>query len=218
MAGRTRRGASLNRSEIVTQAISLADASGLDRLSMRRLGETLGVEAMSLYHHVPNKTALLDAMIDSVFEEIALPRTSDWRAGLRERAQSQRAVLHRHPWALLLLESRSTPGLANLRHHDAVLGYLRGAGFSVRGSGHAYALVDAFVYGFVIQEQALPFDAESGPELAASMLAGQAGAGFPHLEEFMREAIMSGGYDFAEEFAVGLDLVLDAIAALLASE
>jgi AcrR family transcriptional regulator len=209
-----RRGTSLTRDEIIERAVALADTEGIERLSMRRLGEALGVEAMSLYHHVPNKTALLDAMVDSVFAELVLPSGDDWRAALRHRAESQRATLRRHPWALHLLESRTTPGLANLRHHDAVLGFLRGAGFDVRPAGHAYALLDAFVFGFAVQEQELPFDAETAPELAASMLEGQAGTGFPHLEEFMREVVLRGDYDFADEFDVGLDLVLDAVASL----
>ena len=215
MAGSARRGTYLSRGEIVARALSLADAGGIEGLSMRRLGESLGVEAMSLYHHVPNKTALLDEMVDSVFAEIELP-SGDWRSGLRRRAQSQRAALHRHAWALPLLESRSAPGLANLRHHDSVLGYLRGAGFGVRAAGHAYALLDAFVYGFVVQEQALPFDAESAPAMAASMLEAQAAEGFPHLGEFMREVVAAGSYDFADEFQIGLDLVLGAVASLRA--
>ncbi|WP_422934791.1 TetR/AcrR family transcriptional regulator [Sinomonas sp. P47F7] len=228
MAGSTKRSTNLSRGAIIARAVSLADAEGIDRLSMRRLGETLGVEAMSLYHHVPNKTALLDEMVDSVFAEISLP-SGDWRSGLGARARSQRTALHRHPWALPLLESRSTPGLANLRHHDAVLGYLRGAGFGVRDAGHAYALLDAFVFGFVVQELALPFDAESAAGMAASMLEGQVGTaqpdhgqpdhgqaswGFPHLKEFMREVVMPGGYDFADEFEVGLGLVLESVASL----
>ncbi|MDQ4501564.1 TetR/AcrR family transcriptional regulator [Sinomonas sp. ASV322] len=214
MAGVARRGAGLSRDEIVAKAITVADAEGFERLSMRRLGDALGVEAMSLYHHMPNKIALLDAMVDCVFEEITLPAGTDWQAGMRTRARSQREALRRHPWALRLLESRSAPGPANLRHHDAVLGFLRGAGFSIRAAGHAYALLDAFVYGFAVQEQALPFDAETASELASSMLGGAAGAGFPHLAEFMRAVILPGGYDFADEFDVGLDLVLDALESL----
>ncbi|MEA5455635.1 TetR/AcrR family transcriptional regulator [Sinomonas sp. JGH33] len=211
MARAARRGAGLTRDEIIAKAMALADSDGFDSLSMRRLGEALGVEAMSLYHHVPNKTALLDAMVDRVFEEIALPAGSDWKLGMSSRAHAQRLALRRHPWALRLLESRATPGPANLRHHDDVLGYLRDAGFGVRAAGHAYALLDAFVYGFVVQEQALPFDAETGPQLASSLLDGAAGTGFPHLEEFMRAVVVPGGYDFADEFEVGLSLVLDAL-------
>jgi AcrR family transcriptional regulator len=214
MAGTPRRGAALDRAGIVGAAVALADEQGIERLSMRRLGDALEVEAMSLYHHVPGKAALLDAMVDSVFGEIALPGGEDWATGMRGRANSQRAALRRHPWALRLLESRSAPGLANLRHHDAVLGYLREAGFSMRSAGHAYALLDAFVYGFVLQEQALPFDAGTAPQLAASMLASTPEAGFSNLTEFMRDVVLPGGYDFADEFDVGLGLVLDAVANL----
>ncbi|AXJ11758.1 TetR/AcrR family transcriptional regulator [Arthrobacter sp. PM3] len=214
MAGTPRRGAALDRAGIVGAAVALADEQGIERLSMRRLGDALGVEAMSLYHHVPGKAVLLDAMVDSVFGEIALPGDGAWADGMRDRARSQRAALHRHPWALRLLESRSAPGVANLRHHDTVLGYLRDAGFSIRAAGHAYALLDAFVYGFVMQEQALPFDAGSAPQLAATMLASTPGADFPNLTAFMRDVVLPGGYDFADEFEVGLALVLDAVANL----
>lgn len=216
VAGTPRRGAALDRAGIVGAAVALADEQGIERLSMRRLGDVLGVEAMSLYHHVPGKAALLDAMVDSVFGEITVPGGGDWAGGMRDRARSQRAALHRHPWALRLLESRSAPGPANLRHHDAVLGYLYDAGFTVRSAGHAYALLDAFVYGFVLQEQALPFDAGTAPQLAASMLASTPEVDFPNLTAFMRDVVMPGGYDFADEFDVGLALVLEAVAQLQA--
>lgn len=216
MAERMRGGGSLllSRDRIVVSAVALADERGLGHLTMRRLGEALGVEAMSLYHHVPGKEALLDAMVDAVFAEIDVPVADDWRQGLRARAESQRAALLRHPWALRLVESRDAPGLANLRHHDAVLGYLGAAGFPPRAAGHAYALLDAFVYGFVLQEQQLPFDAATAPETASAMLASLPGASFPHLEAFMREVVLAGGYDFGDEFDVGLGLVLGAIAGL----
>jgi AcrR family transcriptional regulator len=215
MVGTGRRREPLTRSEVVGAAVRLADADGIGRLSMRRLGDALGVEAMSLYHHVPNKTALLDAMVDVVFDEIDRPTGDDWRAGLRARAVSQRAVLLRHRWALAILESRATPGLTTLRHHDAVLGYLRSAGFGVRETGHAYALLDAYVFGFVLQERELPFDADSAPDVAASVMSLHEGADLPHLGEFTREVVMAGGYDFADEFEIGLDLVLDAVGRLL---
>ena len=209
-----RRGEALYRAGIVRAAVTVADTQGIDRLSMRRLGEALDVEAMSLYHHIPGKPALLDAMVDWVFEQIAVPTAEEWAEGLRERANSQRAALRRHPWALRLLESRSTPGLANLRHHDAVLGYLRAAGFSLRAAGHAYALLDAFVYGFALQEEALPFDAASAPDVAGAMLNSTSGTHFPNLVAFMRDIVLPGGYDFADEFEVGLTLVLDGVSRL----
>jgi AcrR family transcriptional regulator len=201
----------LTRDAVVAAATAMADAEGLERLSMRRLGERLGVEAMSLYHHVPNKPALLDAMVDQVFAEMAVPEGDDWRAGLRARAVAQRAVLLRHRWAVAVLESRRSPGLENLRHHDATLGFLRRHGFGVRATGHAYALLDAYVLGFVLQEQQLPFDASNAEEAVGELLDSNAGLDLPHLAEFAQEVVMAGGYDFADEFEVGLDLVLDAV-------
>lgn len=163
---------------------------------------------------VPNKPALLDGMVDAIFDEIEVPADPDWRTGLRQRAISQRRVLHTHRWALGVLESRTSPGLATLRHHDAVLGYLRTTGFTMRAAGHAYALLDAFVFGFVLQEQELPFDAASAPDLAGSILDLHPGAELPHLAEYAREVVMAGDYDFADEFDVGLGLLLDAVARL----
>src|SRR6266699_7253525 len=127
-----KRRAALSRERILRAAIGLADRGGFELLSMRKLGDKLGVEAMSLYNHVRNKEDLLDGMVDVVFNEIDLPPGGvAWRTAMRQRATSLRQTLIRHPWANGLMESRATPGPANLRHHDAVLGSLRGAGFSV---------------------------------------------------------------------------------------
>ena len=113
----------------------------------RKLGEAVGVEAMSLYNHVANKSDLLDGMIDVVFAEIDLPSESteatDWKAALRRRGHSAREALASHRWAIGLMETRTTPGAATLRHHDAVLGILRGGGFSVVMAAHAFALLDS---------------------------------------------------------------------------
>lgn len=208
----------LTRDAVVAAAIALAGEDGLDRLSMRRLGERLGVEAMSLYHHVRGKPALLDAMVDAVFAEIDLPRPGEpLRDGLRRRAVSQRAVLHRHRWALGLLESRSHPGPATLAHHDAVLGFLYAAGWGSASVGHAYALLDAYVYGFVLQEQQLPIEPATAGETAAAMVASQPDLELPHLARFVAEVVARPGYDFAAEFEVGLALVLDAVTSLAPS-
>jgi AcrR family transcriptional regulator len=193
---------------IVATAIRMADADGLDRLSMRRLGQELSVEAMSLYHHLRDKDALLDAMIDVVFVEIEIPTAPSWRDGLRQRADSQRAALHRHRWALQVLESRSHPGLATLQHHDQVLGYLRAAGFGVRATGSVFSLIDAYVFGFLLTELQLPFDADSAPAIASDLL--PLSAQFPHFGEYLKEVILAGPYDYAEEFHIGLEVVLDA--------
>jgi AcrR family transcriptional regulator len=204
----------LSREAIVGAAVAIADRDGLERVSMRRLGEHLGVEAMSLYNHVPNKSALLDAMVDTVLDEIPVPSDPQWRRGLRSRCLAQRAVFHAHRWALGVVDSRGTPGLPTLQHHDAMLGYLYRTGFSTRAAGHAYALLDAFVMGFVLQEQELPFDAGSAADVAGSMLAAHPLAALPHLEAFYREVVSAGDYDYANEFEVGLGLLLDALGTL----
>src|SRR6476646_6435958 len=138
--------ARLNRDKVVGSASALADAAGIESLSMRKLGGELGVEAMSLYNHVSNKGDLTDGMIDGVFAEIDLPTGgTDWQTAMRRRAISVRAVLARHPWATGLMESRTTPGPATPRHHDAVLGILREAGFSIVLAAHASSVIDSYI-------------------------------------------------------------------------
>ena len=181
---------------------------------MRSLAEKLGVKPMALYHHVANKSEILDAIVDVVFSEIDLPTVNgDWKAEIHLRAASARRVLRQHPWAVGLMESRATPGPATLRHHDAMLGTLRGAGFSVEMTAHGYALIDSYIYGFALQEAALPF---AGPETVADVaepiLQQFPDDQYPHLVELTTEYILKPGYDFGNEFDIGLDLILDALA------
>lgn len=146
----------LTRERVVSEAVALADDTGLAALSMRALARRLGVEAMSLYHHVRDKSALLDAMLDTVLTEMHLPGPDgDWRAELHRRSVSGRAALRRHRWAVGLMGSRRTPGPATLAHRDALVGCLLAAGFPVPATGTATALVDAHLYGFVLRENAL---------------------------------------------------------------
>jgi len=199
----------LSGRRVVEAAVAVADRGGLTAVSMRNVGRELGVEAMSLYHHVANKEALLDALADWVFTRIELPAEHEpWRAGMTRRAASARGVLSSHPWALGLIESRSTPGPALLRHHDAVIGCLRGGGFPVALAAHAFSVIDAYVYGFVLTEQNLPFDssAADGPQDYAAGVAALR-AGYPHLTERVGES--ADGYSLADEFAYGLGVILD---------
>ncbi|KHL15755.1 regulatory TetR family protein [Mumia flava] len=206
----------LTRETVLREAVALADESGTAALSMRGLARRLGIEAMSLYHHVANKDAILDGMVDAVFAEVEAPAIDgDWRSAIRARCSSLRHVLVRHPWAVGLLESRTSPGPETLRHHDRVLGCLRRAGFTIAGAGHAYALLDSYVYGFALQENAVPFDpsGQTPEELAA--LATAIMADFPR-DELPSMAEMTAyalrpGYAFADEFEVGLDVVLDGL-------
>lgn len=181
---------------------------------MRRVAQELGVEAMSLYHHVPNKDAILDGVVDVVFAAIDLPPADrdDWREAIRARARSARAVLSQHRWALGLLDSRRAPGPATLRHHDAVLGILRRAGFSLPMTAHAVSLIDSYVSGYVLQEASLPFEtAEDLQDVASDILAVLPADELPHLAEMIVDHAVQPGYDHTTEFDYGLDLILDAL-------
>lgn len=205
--------AGLSKQRVVDEAIRLADREGVDGLSMRRLAGALGAGAMSLYHYVANKDELLDAMVDIVFEEIELPpEETDWKSAMRRRAVSARQVLARHPWAVGLMESRTSPGPANLRHHEAVTACLRRAGFTVLAATHANWLLDSYVYGCALQEAGLPFDtADELAEMAEDVYLPQLPPDeFPYLSE-SAAALVAAGWDPAEEFIFGLDLVLAAL-------
>jgi AcrR family transcriptional regulator len=202
----------LSRGQVLQAAVTLADEGGIGALSMRKLGQVLGVEAMSLYNHVASKGDLLDGMIDVVFSEVGLPDGDGWKAAMRQRAISVREVLGRHRWAIGLMESRSSPGPATLRHHDAVLGCLRGAGFSVELTAHAYSLLDSYIYGFALQEASLPFGTTEETAQVAQDIAGQMPAGeYPHLAELVTAHALQPGYQYGREFEIGLDLILDAL-------
>ena len=203
----------LSRERVVRAAVGLADENGIEPLTMRGLGDAVGVKAMSLYNHVANKEDLLDAMIDLVFSEIDLPSSEvGWKSAMRLRAISFRSVLSRHRWAIGLMESRTSPGPATLRHHDAVIGCLRGAGFSLELTAHAYSALDSYIYGFAMQERDLPFyTPEETAALAQVMLAQFPAADYPHLFEFTSQHILRAGYDYGREYEFGLDLVLDGL-------
>lgn len=214
--------AGLSKQRVVIEAIRLADREGVDGLSMRRLAGALGAGAMSLYHYVASKDELLDAMIDIVFAEIELPsdesEETDWRSAMRRRADSARQVLARHPWAIGLMESRTSPGHANLRHHEAVIACLRRAGFSVAMATHANWLLDSYVYGYALQVVSLPFDsADELADMVEGVYLPQLPADeFPYLNE-SAAALLAAGYDPADEFIFGLDLILAALETLRAS-
>jgi AcrR family transcriptional regulator len=198
---------------VVCAAVARADAGGIESLSMRKLGEELGVEAMSLYTHVASKDDLLDGMTDAVFAEIELPsETADWRTAMRERALSARAALARHPWAIRLMQSRTSPGPATLRHHDAVIGALRRSGFSLALTARAFSVLDAYIYGFALQQAALPFDTvEEAAEVGKLMAARMPAERFPYLAEFTVGHVLQPGYDYGAEFERGLELILDGL-------
>jgi AcrR family transcriptional regulator len=203
----------LSRERVLHAAIVLADQGGVEALTMRTLGQALGVEAMSLYRHVANKHEIVDGIVDRVFSEINLPPDGiDWKTAMRQRAVSAREALSRHPWAIGLMESRTNPGPATLRHHDAVIGTLRRAGFSIAMAAHAYSLLDSYVYGFALQQKNLPFaTSEEVAEVAQNILEQFPADEYPYLAEMTFEHVMKPGYDYGDEFEFGLDLVLDGL-------
>jgi AcrR family transcriptional regulator len=209
----------LSRERVLRAAIALADERGPAELTMRKLAKELGVEAMSLYNHVANKDDLLDGMVDIVFGEIEPPVAGgDWKAELRKRAISTRAALNRHRWAIGEMEGRTSHGPSNLRVHDAVLGCLRAAGFSLETTVHAYSVQDAYIYGFVLQETDMSsetpedFAAEAQRQMReyAAVL-----ADYPHLVEVVGGHVAESGYDYDAEFLFGLDVILDGLERLL---
>jgi len=218
-AKRTRTRTPLSRERVLRAAVALADERGADELTMRKLAKELGVEAMSLYNHVASKTDLLDGMVDIVFSEIDVPAaTGDWKAELRKRAVSTRAALNRHRWAIGEMEGRTTHGPNNLRLHDAVLGCLRAAGFSIAMTVRAMSVQDAYIYGFALQQADMSsetpedFAAEAQRQMRdyASAL-----ADYPHLVEVVGGYVAQAGYDYDAEFLFGLDVILDRLEQLL---
>ena len=204
----------LTRDRILRTALDLADRNGLPGCTMRKIGAQLGVEAMSLYRHVSGKEDLLSGLVDLVFAEVAVdePGTTEWRTAMRDRAQSHRTAMRRHRWAIGFMEGRMQPGPSSLRVHDATLGVLREAGFPFRAAVHANSVLDAYVYGFALQERDLPERADGA---TAEVMREQARhvpemEDHPYLVEAMG-AFADAGYDFDAEFAFGLELILDGI-------
>ena len=215
--------ARLSKERVFRAAVELADRGGLESLTMRKLADQLGVGAMSLYHYVPNKDELITHMVDLVFSEIELPSMDvDWKTAMRRCAISKRNVLNRHRWAIGLLESQAMPGPASLRVNNAELGYLREA-FSVEMTIQACSVLDAYIYGFALQEKMAPFESAEGAAALAEQQAREfevraeeqqlaaLAEEFPYLAEVVAGHVANVGYDFTTAFEYGLDLILDAL-------
>ena len=214
VSGSTKERVPLSRDRVLAGAIKVADAGGIGALTIRSLAQQLGVKPMSVYHYVTNKDEIIDSIVDLVYSEIDLPVPGgDWRTEMRRRANSARRVLAGHPWATALLQSRLNPGPATLRHHNAFIATLRTAGFSVELTAHAFALIDSYVFGFALSENALPIHGtDSVADTAASMMQFFDAEAYPSLLEFTMEHIMRPDYDFGAEFPYGLTVILDALA------
>ncbi|XAS72078.1 TetR/AcrR family transcriptional regulator C-terminal domain-containing protein [Micrococcaceae bacterium Sec5.1] len=207
----------LSRERVLACAVELADESGISALTIRSLAQSMGTKPMSLYYYVANKDEILDGIVDMVFSEIKLPSPSgNWREEMHDRAHAMRAALTRHPWAVGLLESRSSPGPATLRHHEATLATLREAGFSVQLTAHAYAALDSYIYGFALQEAALPFEGrDTAAEITAPIMERFSTGEYPRMVEIAVEHVLKPGYDFGDEFDFGLNLILDGLGRLM---
>ena len=205
--------APLTKERVLEAAMKLADQGGIEGLSMRKLGQALGVEAMALYYHFANKECVLDGIVDLVFGEIDVPAIgAQWKTAMRRRAISVRDALLRHRWAIGLMESRTNPGPANLRHHDAVIGCLRAAGFDMAATATAYSLLDSYIYGFALTKMNLPFDDTSDiVEMSEKMLEPFPLGEYQNLADFLTEHAMQPGYDYGDEFESGLDVILDGL-------
>ena len=205
----------LSKDRVLRVAIALADEGGIGSLSMRKLGQQLGVEAMSLYNHVANKDAILDGMVDVVVAEIDLPAEgADWKTAMRRRAISAHAILVRHPWASSLIVSRVNVGPAMLRYVDSTLGALREAGFSYALVDRAWNAMDSYIYGFTLQELNFPFQPEEYADVAADYRPQISADDYPYLAE-LTELVMGDQHDGVADFEFGLDLILDGLEGVL---
>jgi AcrR family transcriptional regulator len=212
-----KRRAPLSRDRILDAAVALADRDGIEAVSMRRLGQELGVEAMSLYKHVEGKDDVLSGIADRIAADFQLPDPDrPWRVAIRDCAIAAHAVLLRHPWAGPLLESMPTPGPARLAYLDAVVGVLRRAGFSLPEVAHAFGALDSHLYGFTMQVVSWPFDAGDMPDVAAEMVETMDADRYPNLVA-MGSMVASSGQRIPVDFTFGLDLLLDGLERRLAS-
>lgn len=201
----------LSRERVLRAAVALADADGIESLTMRALGRELGVEAMSLYNHVANKDDLLDGMVDVAVLEIELPAPgADWRVAMRRRAVSAHAMYARHPWANVLIDSRRSPSPARFRYYNAVIGSLRQAGFSIEMSAHAFSVLDSYIKGFALQQTSMSFEDEEQLTKAAAELFRVIAVDYPYLAE-MTKHTLDTGHKYEDQFEFGLDLILDAL-------
>ena len=199
----------LTRDRVLAAAVELADGEGIAALSMRRLAQTLGVEAMTLYYHVKNKEALLDGIMDLVVQEyVPADPAAPWKSAVRATSISAFDALMRHPWAAEL-SFKTGVSQARLRWMDALLGVLRGAGFSPAMTHHAYHALDSHIVGFTLWVVGMPVDEETLPETAASFLATLPPGDLPYLIEHVEQHIHPS--DDIREFEFGLDLLLDSL-------
>jgi AcrR family transcriptional regulator len=208
--------APLSREQVLRAAVDLADASGLESLSMRELGRRLGVQAMSLYNHVANKDAVLDGMMDLVVGEIELSaQEADWQQFMRLRAESALKAFRRHPWATALIDSRLGGGPGRLHYFESVIRVLRQAGFSTELAARAFSLTDSYIYGFCRQSVNVASAQSGHTNVAEEFLDALPAREYPYLAELAAMQAATPGYDEKSDFEFGLTLILNGLQALL---
>ena len=204
--------APMSRDRVLDAAIGLADAGGIESLTMRRLAQELGVEAMTLYYYVANKDEILNGIADLIVGEIELPSSgADWKAAIRKTAISAHQVLLRHPWAANLVLSASGFSQARMQYMNALLGCLREAGFSPEMTDHAYHALESHIMGFTLWLIGMALEAEKLPDLAASFLRDLPRDRFPYLAEHIGTHLVPPTEYTVSEFEFGLDLILDGL-------
>lgn len=212
----SKRRVPLTKERIISAAIKLADEGGLEALSMRKLGQELGVEAMALYHHFATKNLLIEGMIDHIHEEIKIPTdAAHWSILVRARAESVLEVLSRHAWASPLMESGVNPGPATMQDRESLLKCFREAGFSIEMTVHAVSALDIYTYGFAQQLASLSFETtQQAAEVGKAVMEQFPFDTYPYMGEMVSQHMMKAGYRAMDEFDFGLNLIIDGIARL----
>ena len=202
----------LSRERVLDAAIALADEGGIESLSMRKLGQELGVEAMSLYNHVANKDDLESGIVEIVLGEIEVPSGADWKAALRRTAISSHDAFVRHRWACNLMMRASGVSPARMRWMEAVLRTLREAGFSADLTHHAYHALDSHITGFTLWQVSMPFETkEELDDIAGWFLSQIPTDEYPYVVEHAHQHLEPASPDGKSEFEFGLDLILDGL-------
>lgn len=193
-------------------AIGLADSDGIEALTMRRLGQALGVEAMSLYNHVANKEDILSGILEMAMREVSLPSEgAEWKAALRKSALSSYHVLRRHRWAGGLLMSPAVTSETRLLWMEGVLRSLRRGGFSAGMACHAYHAIDSHITGFALWQASIPFTKAQLHELAGEFLQRFPVDELPYVAEHMQQHLNDTSHDGMGQFEFGLGLILDGL-------
>ena len=212
MATETEPRLPLSRDRILRAALELVDDGGIESLSMRKLGQALGFEAMSLYNHVANKDDVIDGILDLVLAEGELPSSSgDWDGAVRSSAVSVHAALRRHPWASAVLMAPGRLRPARLRYMDSLLGRLREAGFSAETTYHAYHVLDGHIFGFSLWEASHSYSDADTSEMMAAFERTITADEYPYLREHGEQHFAQGPHHDVSAFEFGLDLILDGL-------